>query len=318
MTRLGFHASHEQIDPRRLLADVQAAERAGFDMGSCSDHIAPWSRAQGHSGNAWTWLGAALATTDLELGCVCAPGQRYHPAIVAHQLATLGQMFPGRAWTALGSGEAVNEVITGEAWPRKEVRVRRLEECVDVIRRLLDGEEVSHDGLITVNAAQLWERPDPAPKLIGPAISPESAGRVAAWADGLLTVNQDIEVLKRVVGNFRDAGGTGTASLQVHLSWAPTEEEAEAIAYDQWRTNVFRDPVLADTETVAGFEAAAEFVRPADVRRSVRISADPAQHVAWIREYAELGFEDIYLHYVGQDHTRYLDTFAADVLPHAR
>ena len=96
MTSIGFHASHEQIAPSRLLTDVQHAERAGFDMAMCSDHIAPWGTRQGHSGYAWGWLGAALATTDLELGCVCAPGQRYHPAVVAQKIATLAEMFPER------------------------------------------------------------------------------------------------------------------------------------------------------------------------------------------------------------------------------
>ena len=106
--RLGFHASHEQVAPSRLLADVEHAERAGFEMAMCSDHFSPWSTRQGHSGYTWAWLGAALARTRLELGCVCAPGQRYHPAVVAQKIATLAEMFPGRFWTALGSGEASN------------------------------------------------------------------------------------------------------------------------------------------------------------------------------------------------------------------
>ena len=186
MTRIGFHASHEQISPRQLLVDVQHAERAGFDMAMCSDHFSPWSTRQGHSGYTWSWLGAALATTDLELGCVSAPGQRYHPAVHAQRIATLGEMFPGRFWVALGSGEATNEHITGDGWPRKEVRTQRLEECVDVIRRMLAGEEVTHDGLVTVDRAKLWDLPDPVPLLVGPAVSVESAARVAAWADGLV------------------------------------------------------------------------------------------------------------------------------------
>ena len=117
MTRYGFHASHEQVPARRLLADVQRAEQAGFEVAMCSDHFSPWSRRQGQSGFAWSWLGAALATTDLTFGCVNAPGQRYHPAVVAQAVATLGSMFPGRFWVALGSGEASNEHITGDGWP---------------------------------------------------------------------------------------------------------------------------------------------------------------------------------------------------------
>ena len=106
-------------------------------------------------------------------------------------------MFPGRFWVALGSGEASNEHITGDRWPRKEVRTQRLEECVDVIRRLLEGEEVSHDGLVTVDRARLWELADPRPRLVGPAVSLESAARVAAWSEGMVTVNQPPDRLRR-------------------------------------------------------------------------------------------------------------------------
>ena len=242
MTRYGFHASHEQISPAVLLRDVQHAERAGFAMAMCSDHYKPWSERQGHSGYTWSWLGAALATTGLEFGCVCAPGQRYHPAVVAQKIGTLAQMFPGRFWVALGSGEASNEHITGQGWPRKELRDVRLRECVDVIRRMLAGEEVSHDGLVTVDRARLWDLPQQQPKLIAPVVSVESAARVAAWADGLITIVQPEEQLRRVIEAYREAGGRGELSLQVHLSWAESEQEAEDIAFDQWRSNVFPPP----------------------------------------------------------------------------
>lgn len=318
MTRIGFHASHEQISPRQLLLDVQQAERVGYDMAMCSDHYKPWSERQGHSGYTWAWLGAALATTDLAFGCVCAPGQRYHPAVVAQKIGTLATMFPGRFWTALASGEAMNESITGERWPSKEERVARLEECVDVIRRLLAGEVVNHTGLVTVDRAKVWDRPDEAPPLLVPAVSAASAARAAAWADGLITVNQDLETLREVIAAYRGAGGRGPLALQLHLSWAPTLEEAERIAFDQWRSNVLGAPLAWDIATVEGFDAASEHITLDSVRQAVRISADLAQHVAWIREYADLGFDDIYLHFVGQDQAAYLDAFGTHVLPKVR
>lgn len=117
MTIVGWHASHEQISPSRLLAAARHAEQAGFDAAMCSDHFAPWSERQGESGFAWSWLGAAMTTTQLPFGVVNAPGQRYHPAIVAQAAATLAEMFPGRLWVALGTGEAMNEHITGDGWP---------------------------------------------------------------------------------------------------------------------------------------------------------------------------------------------------------
>lgn len=318
MTRIGFHANHEQISPRQLLSDVQYAERAGFQMAMCSDHLHPWSERQGHSGYTWSWLGAALATTNLSFGCVCAPGQRYHPAIVAQKIGTLASMFPGRFWTALASGEAVNEVVTGEPWPRKEVRVQRLEESVDIIRRLLSGEEVTHSGLIDVQHARVWDRPDEVPALIGPAISPESAARVAGWADGLITVNQSHDKLRAVLDRYGEAGGRGPRVLQLHLSWAPTQAEAEAIAWDQWRSNVFSADILGDVTRVATFDDLAQHASREAVAGAVRISSDLGRHADWIEEYAALGFDDIYLHFVGQDQRPWLDAAGERLLPALR
>ena len=209
MTIVGWHASHEQISPSGLLRAVQRAEAAGFDAAMSSDHFAPWGERQGESGFAWSWLGAAMATTTLPFGVVNAPGQRYHPAIVAQAAATLSEMFPGRFWMALGSGEAANEHITGGRWPAKEIRDRRLLECVAVIRALLAGDEVSHDGLVRVDRARLYSRPVEPPPLFGAAVTPATAGVVGSWADGLITINQPHDVLRRLLDAFDGAGGAG-------------------------------------------------------------------------------------------------------------
>lgn len=315
MAVIGFHCSHEQIHPRVLLEDVRRAEQVGFTAAMSSDHFVPWSSRQGHSGFAWSWLGAALASTDLPFGVVNAPGQRYHPAIVAQALGTLGAMFPGRIWAALGSGEASNERITGDPWPPKEVRDARLEECVTVIRRLLAGEEVTHDGLVTVHGARLWSLPDPVPELVGPAVSVETAGRVGAWADGLITVNQPHDKLRRMVEAYRGAGGRGPLRLQVHLSWAPTREEAEAIAHDQWRSNTFPPPASWDIDSVEVFDLASEHVPIEQVREVVLVSEDLGQHAAWLAEFLDLGFDKLYLHHVGQEQARFQEAFGERVLP---
>jgi probable non-F420 flavinoid oxidoreductase len=315
MPVIGFHASHEQIHPAQLLTDVCHAEQAGFTAAMSSDHFVPWSSRQGHSGFAWAWLGAALASTDLPFGVVNAPGQRYHPAIIAQALGTLGAMYPGRIWAALGSGEAANERITGEVWPRKEIRDARLEECVDVIRRLLTGEEVSHDGLVTVNRARLWSLPDPPPHLVGPAVSVRTAGRVAGWAEGLITVNQPHDKLREMVHAYRTGGGRGPLRLQVHLSWDPDEQQAEAIAHDQWRSNAFPPPVSWDLESPELFDIASEHVTVDQLREVVLISSDLAQHAAWLQEFLDLGFDELYLHHVGQHQGAFIDAFGSEVLP---
>lgn len=316
MASFGFHCSHEQIAPSQLLRDVQAAERAGFDMAMSSDHFFPWSERQGHSGFTLSWLGAALATTSLRIGSVNAPGQRYHPAIVAQATATLGEMFPGRYWVALGTGQNMNEHVTGGPWPLKEERQRRLEESVDVIRRLHRGEEVTHHGLVTVDRAKLYDRPATPVPLLATAITPPTAARAAAWgADGVITINQPHDKLRAVIDAYRSAGGTGKLAIQVHLSWAPTRTEAEEIAHDQWRSNVFAAPLSLDLATPEHYDIASRDVTLATVEGAVRVSAETAQHVEWIREYVDLGFEEVYLHFVGQQQQAWLDIAAAEVLP---
>lgn len=145
MATIGPHASHELFSPGELLRMVQAAEQAGFGAAMCSDHFHPWTERQGQSGYAWAWLGAALQATRLPFGVVCSPGQRYHPAIIAQAAATLGSMYPGRFWVAFGTGQNLNEHITGAPWPSKPERQERLLEAVGVVRALWAGETVDHE-----------------------------------------------------------------------------------------------------------------------------------------------------------------------------
>ena len=315
MPVLGFHASHEQIHPAVLLESVRAAEQAGFTAAMCSDHFSPWSERQGQSAFAWSWLGAALQATSLPFGVVNAPGQRYHPAIIAQAIATLGAMYEGRFWAALGTGEASNEHITGETWPRKDVRNARLEECVQIIRALLDGEEVSHDGLVKVDRARVWTLPKVKPKLIGAAVSVETAEWVGGWADGLATIVQPADKLRKMIDAYRSAGGPGPLVLQVHLAYAPTLAEAREIAFDQWRSNVFAPPVCWDLDHVEAFDAASQVIRTEDVEKSVFVSDDLGAHADHLNELAELGFDEIYLHHVGKAQEEFIEAFGSKVLP---
>src|SRR5688572_9224907 len=133
MVQIGYHASHEQFPPSQLLALVRRAEQAGFGCAKSSDHFNPWSERQGESGFAWSWLGAAMEATRLPFGIVSAAGYRYHPAVIAQAAATLEEMYPDRLWLALGSGEAINEAMTGLPWPDKADRNATLRECAEVI-----------------------------------------------------------------------------------------------------------------------------------------------------------------------------------------
>jgi probable non-F420 flavinoid oxidoreductase len=316
MRQIGYHASHEQFAPRELLQLVREAEAAGFAASSCSDHFYPWGAAQGHSGFAWSWLGAALQATDLSFGVVNAPGDRYHPAIIAQAAATLAEMFPGRFWIAVGSGEALNEHITGAAWPSKPERNARLRECVDVMRALWRGERVTHRGLVTVSDAQLYSLPAEPPQLVGAAVTPQTAEWLGGWADALLTVSQPRDTLQAVVEAFRRGGGEGKPmALQVKVSYAPDADVAEHEAWAQWRTNIFSSDVLASLTMPEQFEAAAEFVRKEDVTARVHCSSDPARHAEWLASYMEMGFDSIYVHNVGKNQREFIEAYGENVLP---
>jgi coenzyme F420-dependent glucose-6-phosphate dehydrogenase len=316
---IGFHASHEQFRPDRLLRLVQAAEAAGFDAGMCSDHWAPWSEEQGESGFAWSWLGAALATTSMPFGVVNAPGQRYHPAIIAQAAATLSVMFPDRFWIAVGSGQLLNEHITGEHWPIKEDRNARLRESADIMRLLWAGETVTHSGHVTVSEAKLWTRPERPPMLVGAAVTPPTAAWVAEWADALITVVQAPETLDEIIDAFRSNGGEGKPMyLQVHLAYAPTESEAREAAFAQWGQNTLDNSVMTALAHPSQISAAASHVTPDQLDDAIRISADLGQHVEWIAAELERGFEGVFLHEVGPEQERFVEAFGREVLPRLR
>lgn len=315
--RIGYHASHEQLGPDLLRDYVVAAEEAGFDAAMCSDHFYPWSEAQGESGYAWSWLGAAMQSTNLPFGVVCAPGQRYHPAIIAQAAATLQVMFPGRFWLAIGSGQNLNEHITGARWPSKDERNERLLECAEIIRALWAGETVNHRGHVVVEDARLYTRPSTPPLLVGAAITPETARWVGQWADALITVAQPDDVLARVTDSFREtAGDEKQVFLQVHLAYADGDE-ARAVAHEQWRQNVHPSAITTEVRTVGQMGELGLNVRPEDMDGAVRISSDVQQHIDWLARDLER-FDAVFLHEVSRNQARFIDDFGAQVLPALR
>lgn len=313
---IGYHASHEQFPPGMLLDLARKAEYAGFGALLSSDHFNPWTPAQGESGFAWSWLGAVLQATALPAGVVCAPGYRYHPAIVAQAAATLAEIFPGRFWIAVGSGQALNESITGEAWPEKRERNDRLLAAAAVMRRLWAGETVTAPAPVRTVGARLYTRPAGPLLLVGAALTPATAEWVGGWADGLITVAMPKRELAEVVRAFRRGGGEGKPMyLKVDLSYARDDEEARTGAWEQWRANIYPAGVLETLRTPEEFEALAEFVEPAKVCEKIRVSADLQEHIRWLRTDIDLGFSHLYLHNVNRGQVEFIEDFGHEVLP---
>lgn len=313
---IGYHASHEQFPPGMLLDLAKKAESAGFGALLSSDHFNPWTPVQGESGFAWSWLGAALQATSLSAGVVSAPGYRYHPAITAQAAATLAEMFPGRFWVAVGSGQALNESITGGVWPGKQERNDRLLASATVIRRLWAGETVTADAPVRTVGARLHTRPAEPPILFGAALTPATAEWVGGWADGLITVAMQKDDLAEIVGAFRRGGGEEKPMyLKVDLSYARDDDEARSGAWEQWRANVFPAAVLETLRTPEQFEALGEFVEPGKVFEKIRTSADPGEHLRWLKADIDLGFAHLYLHNVNRGQEAFIEDFGREVLP---
>lgn len=319
MTHFGYHCSHEQFAPGDLLGYVRLAEEAGFSRASASDHFHPWNERPGESGFVWAWLGAAMERTRLPFRTVSAPGYRYHPAVLAQAGATLCAMYPGRLWMALGSGQLLNEGITGMPWPAKSERNARLRECADVMRALWAGETVTHRGRIVVDEAKLYTRPEIPPLIVGAAVSAETARWLGGWADGLITVaGGEPEALARIVAAFREGGGTGPVLAQAKVAWGPDEAALRADALAQWGTNLFEGDAPWHLRTPRQFEQAAAFVRADDLDRGITVSTDLGRHAERLSAYAACGVDEITIHNVGRDQLAFIAAFGAHVLPQLR
>ena len=321
MARIGYHASHEQFAPSELLDYVVAAEKAGFASVMSSDHLAPWSKRQGQSGFVWTWLGAAMQATSIPFGLITVPtGFRYHPVMTAQAAATLAELYPDRfPWMAVGSGQALNEHFAAKRWPSKAERNELLLAGVEIIRELWSGATVSRRDPIAVDEARLYVAPPQAPRIIAGALSPKTAQWAGGWADGLITINQPREQLEKIVDAFRTGGGDGKPLyLQVHVSYAPSDEEARRNAFDQWRSNAITADMAETLRLPEEFDTAAKKIRPEDMDEHVRISSSMSAHAEWLLEDAAMGFEQIYVHNVGRNQKDFIDRYGAEVIPRLR
>ena len=324
MTKIGYAAMLEQFPPAELLELCAQAEAAGFDAGfMVSEHFHPWTPQQGNAAFAWAFMGALGQRTTLPFGtAVTCPGFRYHPAVIAHAAATLGAMYPGRFWLGLGAGEALNEHVIGGEWPEVGIRSSMLFEAIEVIDKLFTGKVVKHDGeYFTLESAKLYTRPDqPVPILVATA-GPMNAKRCGKHAHGMITVGAPDEKIDMLFAKFaegcREAGKDPAAAsklLQIHVSWAPTQEEAIDNAVREWPNGGMPFP-KQDIRNPEDFANMAKMVRPEHFTNRVLISADLDEHAANIAKYVEMGFDEIHVHNVGRNQPEFIKAYGDRVIP---
>jgi G6PDH family F420-dependent oxidoreductase len=318
MVAVGYTLMTEQTEPKKLVDYAVQAEEAGFDLAVCSDHFNPWLHAQGHSPYAWAVLGAAAyATSRIDLmSFVTCPLRRYHPAVVAQKAATVGSLSGGRFTLGLGSGENLNEHVTG-SWPHVAQRHEMFAEALQIIRPLLAGDSLSFSGHhFDVPEAYLWDRPqEPVPMAI--AISGQSSAQLAGkFGDAAVAVEPDAQVLS----HFDDAGGAGKPRYgQVAICYGPDEAECRKIVHDQWRWSGLGWPVMAELPGPHSFEAATQFVREEDVAETVPCGPDVDRHVEAFKKYVDAGFTHVALIQVGgETQPAFLQWAQRELLPRLR
>lgn len=323
MAKIGYAAMLEQFHPTELVAYCQKAEAAGFSGVMAADHVQPWTPDQGQASFVWSFMTAAAERTKGDIGPgVTCPSFRQHPAIIAQAAATMAAMYPGRFWLGLGSGEALNEHVVAGYWPEVAERISRMFESIEIIRKLFSGKDVKHAGeFYKMETMRLWTMPDKPPPIYVATAGPVTAEKTGKFCDGLITVGAHEEKIEGVFQRFekgaREAGKDPAAMpkiLQLHLSWARTDEEAMANAMKEWPNGGMKFP-KADIRSPQDFAQMAKIVRPEDFKGRMLISSSPDAHCKEIQKFIDLGFDQVYLHNVGRNQAEWIDVFAKDVLP---
>jgi len=315
MLKFGYALSSEENPPRVLVANARAAEDAGFDFVSISDHIHPWIATQGHSPFVWTVLGGIAATTahiDVGIGVSC-PTTRMHPVLVAHASSTVSQLLGDRFFLGVGTGEALNEHVLGHRWPRHEIRLQQLEEAVKIIRMLWKGDTVNYEGrYYRVDNARIFDAPGPhrVPVIVS-GFGPDAVELAAKIGDGYWGHGTD----PSLVEHFVSAGGQGPRFAQVSLCWASDVEQARKTVLKYWPVGGVGGQLTQDLPTWNHFEQAVETLSEDRAIGSTPCGPDVDAVVRSVQQFADAGFDHIYFHQIGPDQRGFFDFWSDELRP---
>jgi G6PDH family F420-dependent oxidoreductase len=313
VTTFGYFLSGEELSPAKIVETAQQAERAGFERVWISDHFHPWMESQGESPFVWAALGAIAASTGLQMTtAVTCPTFRIHPVVIAQAAATVAQLAEGRFTLGVGSGEALNEHVLGDAWPPVSVRLARLEEAIAIMRRLWTGDVVTHEGqYFNVHNARIWSLPEQLPPILMSAFGPEAIEVAARAADGWITTSPDADGMQA----YRNIGGRGRTQAGMKICYAESEREAAETAHRLWGHEGAGGQISQDLPMWQGFEALAELSSPEEMLSSVPCGPDPARAAEALAKYVEVGFDEVYISQMGPDQESGIRFLVEEVLP---
>jgi len=315
MTELGYALSSEEHGPKTLVENARRAEEAGFQFAMISDHFHPWTDSQGQSPFVWSVIGGiAGATERLRLGTgVTCPTIRTHPAVIAHAAATAAVMMDGRFILGLGSGENLNEHVVGEGWPAPDERLEMLEEAIEVIRLLWQGDYQTHRGeFYEVEQARLYTLPDEPPPIAVAAAKEQAAELAGRLGDAFVNTAPDEEIIDL----FESAGGRGKPKYgQITLCWAESEEAGRKTAHEIWPNAALSGDLSYELPLPLHFEQASENVTEDEIGEAIPCGPDVDQYAEQVREYEQAGYTHIYFHQIGRDQEGFFRFFEQELKP---
>lgn len=314
MVRFGYALSSEEHRSADLVRNAALAEESGFEFALISDHYHPWVDAQGHSPFVWTILGGiARETRRLEVGTgVTCPMIRIHPAIIAQAAATTADLFDGRFFLGIGTGENLNEHILGDHWPPYEERREMLIESIEIMRGLWEGKLFSHRGEhYVVENARLYTLPNQPPRIMVAAGGPESAEAAGQFGDGLIVTSPASEVFDA----FREGGADKPIYGQVTVCWAASEDAGKRTLHEIWPNAGVPGDLSQELPLPQHFEEASSLVTPEMLAEKMPVGPDLERYVSSVREYIDAGVENVYIHQVGPDQEGFFRFYRDELQP---
>ncbi len=315
--KIGYFLSSEEWGPRELVAQAVKAQAAGFEGLWISDHFQPWNGEQGHSPFVWSTIGAIANAIEMKVTtAVTCPTVRLHPAIVAQAAATSAVLLDGRFCLGVGSGEALNEHIFGDRWPEADERLEMLEEAVEVIRLLWEGGVQHHRGRhYRLEHCRVYDLPDQPPPIAISGFGPKATELAARIGDGYCTVTPDAESLQLYRSKAQN-GGFVQGGLKV--CWDADESRARKTVHRLWPNEALPGELAQVLPTPEHFEQASQLVTEDMVANEVPCGPDIDRHVAAIKEYADAGFDELYINQIGPDQDAFFAAYRNEVLPLVR
>jgi G6PDH family F420-dependent oxidoreductase len=315
MIKVGYFLSCEEFGPLELLRQGRMAEEAGFGGLWISDHYHPWVEAQGESPFVWSVIGGLSQVTQRipVYTAVTCPTVRIHPAILAQATATSATMLPGRFGFGVGSGEALNEHIFGDAWPSTDVRLEMLEEAIGVIRLLWEGGAKDHDGrYYMIENARIYTLPDEPPPILVSGFGPKSIRLAGQIGDGYMNVAPDGEMLSL----FRSSGGGDKpAHGAFKVCYGQDRDECVRTAHRTWPNEGLPGELAQVLPTPTHFEQAVELVTEDMISDSIPCGPDPEQHREMIRQFEKAGYDEVYVQQIGTGHEEFFRLYHEEILP---